>query len=334
LKKIRVLVTGINSGVGQSIYKSLSISNLKLDIITGDITTLSLGILLKRKFLILPKIEEENSLKKIIRIIVKNRIHVIFIGSEFEVLFYSKYKDIIKKETGALVALSNYHVVKKFLDKYETYKFLKKNNFNYPETIEVKKGIKIKKSFPLILKNKNGTSAKNVFVVNNNKELNTFLSLTKKPILQEYLGIHKNKTIRLDEFTCSFFKTKEKKIIGPFLGKRYLKFGTSWIFETYKNKILKKFINQIAKSYDFEGSINIQLKFHKKKFVPFEINPRFSGTTFIRAYFGFNEPEMYIRNFYLNEQIFFNSIIDGFCMRHIDETFVKKKNISSYLKKN
>ena len=43
-KKIKVLVTGIGSGVGQSIFKSLLLSKLKLDILIGDIDYLNIGL--------------------------------------------------------------------------------------------------------------------------------------------------------------------------------------------------------------------------------------------------------------------------------------------------
>ena len=36
-RKIKVLITGAGSSVGQAIYKSLKISSLKLDIFTADI---------------------------------------------------------------------------------------------------------------------------------------------------------------------------------------------------------------------------------------------------------------------------------------------------------
>ena len=56
----------------------------------------------------------------------------------------------------------------------------------------------------------------------------------------------------------------------------------------------------MAKLIDCTGSFNIQLRLSKRGPIPFEFNPRFSGTTSIKSYFGFNEPEMFIKNYYLN----------------------------------
>ena len=76
---------------------------------------------------------------------------------------------------------------------------------------------------------------------------------------------------------------------------------------------------------DCVGSFNIQLRIrNKKEPVPFEINPRFSGTTSIRAHYGFNEPKMYIQNYYLNKPINnnFTNIKKGVCFRYVEEIFL------------
>jgi carbamoyl-phosphate synthase large subunit len=53
--------------------------------------------------------------------------------------------------------------------------------------------------------------------------------------------------------------------------------------------------------------------------VPFEFNTRFSGTTPIRAYFGFNEPELAIRSYFLGETVAAPEIRPGFCVRYVEE---------------
>ena len=38
--------------------------------------------------------------------------------------------------------------------------------------------------------------------------------------------------------------------------------------------------------------------------IPFEFNSRFSGTTSIRAYFGFNEPLMFLKNYFQKKKLY------------------------------
>ena len=90
---------------------------------------------------------------------------------------------------------------------------------------------------------------------------------------------------------------------------------------------------KIAHLIDNQGTFNIQLKNRKNEPVPFEFNPRFSGTTSIRSHFGFNEPEMYIKNFIQKKTLKKPRIKKGISFRYIEEIFldgVKRKN----LKKN
>ena len=63
-----------------------------------------------------------------------------------------------------------------------------------------------------------------------------------------------------------------------------------------------------------------------KGIFPFEFNSRFSGTTSIRAYFGFNEPEMFINNYFLNKEIKKQKIKKGMALRYIEEIFIDNKN--------
>ena len=73
----------------------------------------------------------------------------------------------------------------------------------------------------------------------------------------------------------------------------------------------------------------------KKGPVPFEFNARFSGTTSIRSHYGFNEPEMFINNFYLGKKIKKPKIRNGIAFRYIDEIFLDGiKKSSKKLKKS
>ncbi len=336
MKKINVMVTGAGSGVGQSIIKALKISRLNLNIISADINELNAALYRTKKSIIIPKIEDKNSLKKIIKILKINNIHILFIGSEIEIKFFAKYKDIILKKSKTLVSVTNLNVVKIADDKFKTIQFLKENKLDYPLSFLINKNSKIDKMYkrlkkPFILKSRFGTSGRSVIKINSKKQFFNLVSLTKKPMIQEFLG-KKNKYFD-EEYTCSIFTSKEGDMIGPFTSQRILKNGTSWVLKTYNNSKLKKKVIEIAKKINNRGTINIQFKKNKNKFIPFEINSRFSGTTSIRAAFGFNEPEFYIRNFFLNQKLKNLKIKDGFVFRYVEEIFLNDSNIFN-LKRN
>lgn len=343
-RKLNILVTGAGNGVGQSIIKSLKISKFKLNIIAADINVFSSGLYVCNKSIVIPKVEEKNSKNKFIKILLNNNIDILFVGSEFEINFFSINKNYFEKKTKTIICISDNKIIKIGNDKFETIKFLKKNNISYPLTFipSVNNLSKLTKliNFPLILKDRFGTSSKNVFVIKDIVELKKKMYFIKKPIIQELLG-KSVPGIFDEEYTCSFFSSFDKKIHGPFLSQRTVKYGTSWVLKSIDNKQLRRLMLEIAKKIDFVGSINIQLKKHKKKFIPFEINPRFSGTTCIRAALGFNEPEMYIESFFYKKNIIKKNIKKEFVMRYFEEVFIRtnqikklNKNFSKGYKKN
>ena len=71
------------------------------------------------------------------------------------------------------------------------------------------------------------------------------------------------------------------------------------------------------------GAVNIQCRMVESKVYVFEINPRFSGTTSLRAMVGYNEPDILIRKHLLGENIKSNfTYKSGVIMRGLEEKFI------------
>ena len=95
MKNLNILVTGAGSGVGQSIIKALILSKFPCTIFPADIDLLILYIC--QKSVIVPKVENpKTALRWYLTQLRKLKIHVIMIGSEFDLVFF-KYKSIIEK---------------------------------------------------------------------------------------------------------------------------------------------------------------------------------------------------------------------------------------------
>ncbi len=330
MKNLNILVTGAGSGVGQSIIKALILSKFPCTIFPADIDHFNSFLYLSKKSVIVPKVENpKTALRWYLTQLRKLKIHVIMIGSEFDLEFFSKYKSIIEKKTNCKVCITKPSVLNISNDKYFTQEFLKKNKLPYLKTFLPKdmiSAVKIFKSIkgPIILKPRKGTSSRNVFLIKNIKALKKKYKLVKNPIIQEQIPFKKE--ILKDEYTCSFFSAKEKKVIGPIILRRKLLNGTSWITEVIKNKRIEKIVLNIAKKIDNEGPFNIQLAIGNRGPIPFEFNSRFSGTTSIRAYFGFNEPLMFLKNYVLKKKIKNPLIKKGISFRYINEIFLDDVN--------
>ena len=330
LKTCRVLVTGAGSGVGQGIVKALRISELPITIIGADIDLMNAALYRTDEAILIPKVELEGSLDALIRQINANNIDIIMIGSEFELSFFAKNKKEIESSTKAKIIVAPLKTIEIADDKWLTIEFLKNNNLPYPETalaLNLKDALKIAANlgYPLILKARRGTSSRNVYLVNNKEDLERFYPITPSPILQ---GIIKLPSSKLGyEYTCSVFKRSDGKLIGPFTARRTVRSGTSWHIEVATFLELNDVLIKISKNLDYTGSLNIKLMLTENGATTFELNARFSGTTAVRAKFGFNEPEMVLKDIFYGQKVTEPNIRKGIAIRYNEEVFLENVNL-------
>ena len=144
---------------------------------------------------------------------------------------------------------------------------------------------------------------------------------TPMPMLQRLINIPSSQLNA--EYTCSVFKDRCGNVLGPFTSRRTLKSGTSWQIEVAHFETVAEICLAVASNMEFMGPLNIQLMVDKTgEPIPFEINARFSGTTAVRAHFGFNEPEMALRTFFYEEELEAPLITSGIALRYYEEIFI------------
>jgi carbamoyl-phosphate synthase large subunit len=88
---------------------------------------------------------------------------------------------------------------------------------------------------------------------------------------------------------------------------------------------------RIAVALDSQGPLNIQGRFVDGMFYPFEINPRFSATTYLRAMSGFTEIEMYLDHLAGEPAPPHPQIKTGYYLRSLAEMYVPKEALKSPL---
>ena len=326
MEPVRVLVTGAGSGVGQGIIKSLRAGALPKTIISADITPFNCGLYRADEAVLLPRVEDPGSLEAIIARLKSLKVDVVLVGSEFDLTFFSRHKAAVESATGALVVASPLKTVEIADDKWLTANFLKEHGLPFLESYlarDVEDAAQKASAwgYPLVLKTRTGTSARPVHFRHAAGALRGLFASVPKPMLQRMLDLP---SARLrNEYTCSVFKCADGALLGPFTARRTLRGGSSWVVEVAEFKNLYPLMLAIGVKMDIMGSMNVQLIVGKDGPVPIEFNARFSGTTAVRAHFGFNEPEMALQEYFLHERPSAPNIREGLAFRYLEEVFIE-----------
>ncbi len=87
---------------------------------------------------------------------------------------------------------------------------------------------------------------------------------------------------------------------------------------------------RIAAALGVQSAVNIQCRLVNGEIYVFEINPRFSGTTSLRAMIGYNEPDVLIRHHVLGEDIEPDfAYAEGTILRGLCETYVSPEQMAA-----
>jgi carbamoyl-phosphate synthase large subunit len=324
-------VTGAGSGVGQGIIKALRVATLPVEVITTDISPSAQGLYRGDEARILPPVEADGALAAIIAALRDLSPDAVLIGSEFDLEFFARHRRQIEEETHAIVVVADQHAIGIADDKWATAEFLRKSGLPHPRsaapgTLEQALSDAKRIGFPLVIKPRSGTSNRNVHIVRDAKQLAAVFDGVPNPVLQELIAEPSNRLAA--EYTCSVFRCADGALVGPFTARRTLRSGNSWVVEVRRFEHLHPLLISVAERLPCMGTLNIQLMIGPDGPIPFEFNARFSGTTAVRAHFGFNEPEMSLRSYVLGEAIAEPSVRDGLALRYLEEVFLEDVQLS------
>lgn len=317
-KSIKVLVTGVGGrSIGAGIMFAIETLSPKYKVIATDADSFSFGLYKAVEGYVIPKANAQDYTDVLNDIANTYHIEAIFPGTIPEVEVLSENKEKIK---APLIMNLNAELVKISKDKLFLYDYLKRVGVNTPQTVvseRVNELIDVK-GFPLIIKPRTGSGAsRNVSFIINKKELKNVQEEYEKEnikcIFQEAIGSGE------DEYTVGILNDKEgnlidsivihRKLIGLSLKEQRIVNGKNCAISTgysqgfiVKNKIISTYCEHVAALLGNIGPLNLQVRISDGVVYVFEVHPRFSGTTPIRASAGFNEPDILFRNFVLEEK--------------------------------
>lgn len=320
-----VLVTGVGSTLGYGILKCLGEASLECRVVGTDYFDTAVGLYWVDQCYLLPdilnpSISENEWLEKVEELIRKESIEIVLIGLDFEVPIFSRHREALERRWGCRIVVSSESVVTTCFDKWHTVEFLRKNGLNAPASCLVDgfDEFRTQVGFPWIVKPRTGSTSKNLFKVNSEGELAHALENCPNAIIQDCIGTDE------EEFTCGTMFV-DGEVLSHIALRRTLRAGNTAVAYCEDFPEVEEAIVEVTRKLKPYGPINIQLRLTSDGPTVFEINPRFSGTTPLRAGFGVNEVEMLLRYLVLEEPPAEVVKRSGVIVRYIQEHFVSSE---------
>lgn len=277
---MRVAVTAVGGGIGQSIIKCLHGTEYKT--VGIDPKEDAAGLYMADVGCIGKNVSDANYVASLIAICAREGCKFIFPGLDSELLVFAEYAKAFRAN-GITPIISSPRTVELSDNKGELYLFLKTHKLPYIETAfsisEASKRIPL----PWILKPMiGGCRSKNVsFCENIIDATRIFNDSPDKLIIQEYIDG--------TEYTCGSI-TFDKKVLGTVIMERTLRNGDTYKAYSKEDSEIDSFLRRLLPLIKPFGPCNIQIRVKDGWPYVLEINARCSGTTGARALVGFNEP--------------------------------------------
>lgn len=338
-EKTNILIAGIaGASLGTEIFKCLYLTD-DYNVYGCDISSFAFGHYqegFKRTFLA----SANNYIESVIDICSKNNIKYIIPGGEQPMVILGNSSELLVNK-GISIVSNSQDIINNFSDKSKTFEILADYGFSIPLTKTVRNIDDLDKMiFPCIVKPaKDSGGSSFVFLAGNKEEAWLYteylLKNNKIPLLQEYIPETEG------EFTVGVLSLPNKNVVGSIALKRsfnsklsiFSKTDNGLISSGYTQGLIDEFpdirktAEDIALKIKSVGPINIQGRMKNGEFVPFEINPRFSASTYLRAMAGFNEIDIYLK-YLINGSVNYPFKINyGHYFRSFSEEYVKKEDI-------
>ena len=328
MRKIRILITAIGGGtIGEQLLKVVRLSNLNFEVYGADVTKNCAHSKEVAKFFIVPLATASDYIDTLYRICIENGIEILIPGSEIELKLISERRDVFSANNIFLPINPN-DVIQSFLDKEKTNAILYELGIKVPfaQTVTNAAQLLDLRDFPYVLKPKAGSSGSaNTFIAQDMDELNIFAKYLLRQCnelqIQKYVGIPE------EEYTVGVLLDMRGEVINSIVIRRHIlsglglkmkvrnrtrneSFGPYLVISSgiSQGEVLGRFsLNEmcedIASKIHACAAINIQLRLVDGEPYIFEINPRFSGTSPLRAMMGYNEVETLVRSEVLNQPV-------------------------------
>jgi carbamoyl-phosphate synthase large subunit len=321
---VTAVATGVGAAVGISIIKALRQAALPVRVVGVDAEPLSSGLFMADSASRAPWClqDPDGYFEALVALCRREGAQVLFSGWEGELPLLCERKAEFEERTGTLLPFAP-AAVRTALDKWATVLALQQAGVGAPDSAlpgeaASMAALRQRHGFPYVIKPRRGWGGQKLFVVQTEEELAFFSRYVPDPVLQE----------RLDgpdrEYTVGVFMQENGRPGGVLPLRRTLVGGFSYRMHSDANAEAAAAAVRACVALGVVGPANVQLRLTGAGARVFEVNPRCSTSTCVRAWFGLNEPERTIRRFVLGEELEPVVPEQGWCLRHLEERYLSE----------
>jgi carbamoyl-phosphate synthase large subunit len=336
---VKVMIAGIGgASLGTEICKCLSLAG-KYEIYGCDISPSAYG-LYDKGFAKTYHISRENYVSEVLNVCLETGAKWLIPGGEQPNALLGSASDFFQKK-GIRVVSNDAAIVGLFSDKEATFSKLASCGITIPKTQELINADDVDSvGLPCIVKPSTGSGGStSVFFAVTKDEAVIYAEFIRRngsvPIAQEYVGDEEG------EFTIGVLSLPDGRVVGSIALRRVLdaKLSVAYrgrggvVSSGYSQGYIDTFpdlckqAEHIATAIQSRGPINIQGRVRNGILMPFEINPRFSASAYLRALAGFNEIDVLLSYLISGELPAFNMIKPGWYLRSLTESYVAREDV-------
>lgn len=312
MKKPVILISAVCGDIGYSAVRALRDSASR--IIGCDMRPFSPAADLIDSFHIAPAAADPGFSDFLLDVIRKEKVEAFLPISEPEIRVLSPLRGRFEVE-GIKLLINNDQIVRTFLDKLETSRYLQSIGIPTPQTA-VLKDYDGSFGFPLAVKARTGSGSRKFRRIEDEDELRL---IRKKDdgslIVQPYVGSE------AEEYTTGVFSNGSS--VSTITFRRRLGYGGLSVEAKLADEpYLEKLAANVADAMKLTGSINIQSRKLKDDFfMPFEINPRLSSTLLFRKKFGFDDAVWWLNTLLGKQYSYRKEYKSGIAIRYVSECY-------------
>ena len=349
-----IAVTGVGGGVGQAILRALNQSSLITRIVGLDMNPRGAGLFTVDSGHRLPPCTKPEYVDCLLEILMRENVTILIPGSDPELPVLARARSAFD-EAGVQVIVGAPNAVDVCRDKRISSEFFRSIGQPFVRTVSAAEGKKLaeKVGYPLVVKPLGGSASRGVAVVFGPSELESY-ALRPGYIAQEAAfpaewtrrgklnaeSVYQRGMLRQeDEISIQVVYDHVGEHLGTFTSVNKLQNGVPTFVDPQRIPEVQAVVEAMADALRERGLVgpcNFQARLTSDGPKVFEINPRFTGITGVRAAMGFNAVDAVLRRAAFNEPV--DAVREGLvqpgdqlAIRYVDEIVVDRRRVERML---